>query len=677
MVAQHERPVALPVCPENIPVELRERPQWVAWSNEERHSNDGTVTYTKPPLNPRTGSYASVSAPRTWGTFSQAMRYYENGDADGIGYVLTSDDPYTVVDADDCYDASGILYPKAQALIETINSYTETSPSGTGIHILVRSKLPGEGGKSGKLEMYDQRRYITVTGRRIESAPSDIAGNMAEVCRLWESHIAHAGICADEPRKIPESPEVHSDADGALWEQVSPRLKPYQRDIAEGNVENRQGKPYHSASEAEMALLDGLAAQGLTDDEIEAAYLATPFGRARAEHYGEDELRRKLSYGIPKAQGWHEDSEAIAPPPIPIRLMADEESQERRSASRPLFTLYSIEDLLSLPDMAYLVDGLLPEGGVSVIVGDAATYKSFIALNFALSVAVGRAVFGRAVRQGQTLYVAAEGGNGLKNRVRAWMKEHEAEHPKGRFHCITERVQFLEASGIQRLSATITANHLENLSLIVVDTVARAMEGGDENSAKDMGMFVAAIDMLREQTGAHVLLIHHANKGGGMRGSTALRGAIDTQISVVRTDDTVTLRCDKQKDAEEFAPFALKARVVELEDGQRSMVLDVTDTAPSVRSHPGAQSTQPGTSTERVALDVLTTFGSDGATSSEWQRACAQSPYSVKESTFENAKKRLLAKGLVACPNMGERGAKFTVTGEGEGGIAPLKVTPE
>lgn len=102
------------------------------------------------------------------------------------------------------------------------------------------------------------------------------------------------------------------------------------------------------------------------------------------------------------------------------------------------------------------------------------------------------------------------------------------------------------------------------MSLVVIDTLARATAGADENSVKDMGRAVAASDAIREQSGASVLLVHHTGKDGlNYRGSSAIEGAADAMLHMAKTDSgALELRCAKQKDAEAFDPIPLSLESV-------------------------------------------------------------------------------------------------------------------
>ena len=156
-----ERPQALQVRERGIPDGLKIRPQWVNW----RYALNETGKWTKHPYNPRTGRKASSTDLMTWSNFDTVFEAYEAGGYDGIGFMFSSGDPYTGVDLDGCRDPkSGEVEPWAAEIVRDLDSFTELSPSGAGFHILVQGELQGRGGKRGSIEMYDMKRFFTVTG---------------------------------------------------------------------------------------------------------------------------------------------------------------------------------------------------------------------------------------------------------------------------------------------------------------------------------------------------------------------------------------------------------------------------------------------------------------------------------------------------------------------------------
>jgi len=146
----------------NIPDELTARDRWVCWKVEERNGDE-----TKIPVDPQTGGRASSDNAETWASFSNAREYHEHEDTDtaGIGFMFSRDGRYAGVDLDKCVDPStGDVEPWARDIVERLNSYTEFSPSGTGLHVIVEGMVPPDGSRSGNVEMYDEKRYFTFTG---------------------------------------------------------------------------------------------------------------------------------------------------------------------------------------------------------------------------------------------------------------------------------------------------------------------------------------------------------------------------------------------------------------------------------------------------------------------------------------------------------------------------------
>ncbi len=147
----------------NLPKELISQPQWVGWKFE---TVDKRIT--KIPKNPKTGGNASAADPATWASIQEALISIETHHCDGVGFVFSKDDPYCGIDLDHCRDPETCNVESwAEEIVKRFNSYTEVSPSGTGLHILVRGQLPPDGRRKDRIELYDAQRYFTVTGNRI------------------------------------------------------------------------------------------------------------------------------------------------------------------------------------------------------------------------------------------------------------------------------------------------------------------------------------------------------------------------------------------------------------------------------------------------------------------------------------------------------------------------------
>jgi putative DNA primase/helicase len=175
----------LKVTPENIPDDLKSVAQWVVWRLEPKPGKPGE--YTKVPYTPNKAPKRCVKAAstkrETWRTFEQAMFVLENDGIgtdgqpfypDGIGFVLSEQDDFVGIDIDNCRNVeTGELTALAQTIIQNLDSYTEISPSGKGVRVILRGNLPPGGRKNTveDVEMYESGRYLTITGHRLEVLP--------------------------------------------------------------------------------------------------------------------------------------------------------------------------------------------------------------------------------------------------------------------------------------------------------------------------------------------------------------------------------------------------------------------------------------------------------------------------------------------------------------------------
>jgi hypothetical protein len=305
----------------------------------------------------------------------------------------------------------------------------------------------------------------------------------------------------------------------------------------------------------------------------------------------------------------------------------------RRAASR--FEILSAEAVMKRPPPTPIIDGFLYADTTAQLLGDAASYKSFQALAIAEAAAGGHDWQGRKTRQTPTVYVSAEGFGGLRQRIKALQIRHQRPC---RAQFIIQAVQVHQPNEVDELLQAISQLPAPP-GLIVIDTLARCFVGGDENSARDAGLFVAGLDRIRTATGAMVLVVHHNNKGGAGRGSSAFPGAMDTIIEAKKQTTTITLKCLKQKDADEFEPFTLVRRVVELDEVDdmgrpiSSLIFEPTDT-------PATASPDKLTPNEQRCLELLPTIG---ATSPQWQNLA--DGQGIVRSTFYHCRDALVLKG--------------------------------
>ncbi len=224
--------------------------------------------------------------------------------------------------------------------------------------------------------------------------------------------------------------------------------------------------------------------------------------------------------------------------------------------SAPRYTCVRDSELDSLPELEPVLDPMLYFDSTSALVGPPGCGKSLLALDWALCVADGRLWIGHQTWQGTVAYVYAEGRHGIRQRVEAWKEFNAVPFDKNLgVSFFPMPVPLMDGGEVRQFIRDLKIQLDSPPVLIVVDTLARCMTGGDENTTKDMGLFVAGMDTIRRETGAHVQAVHHMNANAEReRGNTALRGAVDTMMFLKRenTSGVIRLTCEKQKDAPEF-----------------------------------------------------------------------------------------------------------------------------
>lgn len=249
-----------------------------------------------------------------------------------------------------------------------------------------------------------------------------------------------------------------------------------------------------------------------------------------------------------------------------VAYSADEpgEAMERARAALDLvsagpretgLTVLDRGQLDTVPPPEWLIGGLITTG-LTVVFGPPAAGKSFLALDWACSVATGRHWFGRSAQRRQVLYVAAEGVAGIPRRVRAWESDRNVRADDLAF--VPHVVNLLQPVAVAALASEVASR---GVGLLVVDTLARSMPGGDENAAQDMGRLVGSLTDIQHRSGCAVILVHHSGvERSRMRGSTSLLGAADTVVQVEGADGTIAVACRKQKDDDPWRPWSLQLK---------------------------------------------------------------------------------------------------------------------
>jgi hypothetical protein len=329
-----ERPQALPVNPDGIPDELKERDQWVCWRYEWRKDAKGGGKWTKVPIDPGTGRKARANDPSTWGSFGAALERCQSDGLDGIGFEFSADDPYCGVDLDDCRDRDGGgVTAWGQDFLDRLDSYSEVSPSGTGAKVVVKGQKPGDRCstkyETGKVEIYDRGRFFALTGQRLEGTPATVNDRQApleEVYRLVfggegraeapgpaTSAAAAAFLAEAEERAEPPSPAPLTD------EEVIAKARGAKDGAKFTALWAGDTGEYPSASEADQALCNLLAFWCRKDaDQMDRLFRRSGLMRPKWDEkrgestYGRKTIKEAIDFVTAVYDGTPPQSEAAA-----------------------------------------------------------------------------------------------------------------------------------------------------------------------------------------------------------------------------------------------------------------------------------------------------------------------------------------------------------------------------
>jgi hypothetical protein len=295
-----------------IPTELLSCPQWIAWwsvAGEGRRvqlSNGGWTgvlkAQAKPhklPIDARTGGLAASTRPATWSSAEDARAAVIKWSLSGIGFVFTDSDSYAGVDLDNCRDPdTGEIAEWAWEIIRALNSYTEISPSGTGVHTIVRGELPaGKGNQAvrgdGKVEMFSRARYFTFTGLHVEDTPVEIFDRRTELLALHNKFFASRNSPNAEKDSVPPSPLLPSDDELIAKARQAQNGSKFER-LWNGQWEG----DYPSQSEADLALCCLLAFwAGKDPSRIDGLFRRSGMMRKKwlREDYREDTVSKAIA----------------------------------------------------------------------------------------------------------------------------------------------------------------------------------------------------------------------------------------------------------------------------------------------------------------------------------------------------------------------------------------------
>jgi RecA-family ATPase len=474
---------------------MRDLRQWLVWRSEKR---DGKPT--KIPYSPLTGQRASSTTPETWAGYHEAVRACKEHGYGGIGFVFTPEDDLCGVDLDGCLDSeTGEIESWAWAIIEELDSYTEISPSGTGVHILVKAILPEGRNRKGRFEAYDRGRYFTVTGKHLAGTPPTIEDRQEEL--------------HDVVRRVFGEPSTNGYREPAAATEAGANVL-FDDEIIRKALSAANGERfsrlwagditgYSSHSEADLAQC-GMLAFWTGGDASRIDSLFRQSGLYRKKWDREDYRNRTITEALSGKTEFYK-----APKTVKLADGTERKIEEIQPEDRGKL-LSSVEP----EEISWLWPSWLALGKLALVDGDPGLGKSAMTLDLAARVSAGKAFpDGAECEPAGVVLLSAE--DGLADTIRPRLDAAEANTSKilalatvpdeeghDRLLSIPEDLALIE-KGIRRVGAR----------LVVVDPLM-AFLSGETNSHRDQDVrrALAPLAGMAERTGAAVLVVRHLNK---------------------------------------------------------------------------------------------------------------------------------------------------------------------
>lgn len=250
--------------------------------------------------------------------------------------------------------------------------------------------------------------------------------------------------------------------------------------------------------------------------------------------------------------GWQED------------ITGEFEVLPEESTDKPSrFAVQPVSEFVKAKPLSWLIKGVLPQAALIVMYGESGSGKSFMAWDMGVAIAQGQDWRGIKTKPGRVVGIVAEGVSGARNRFKAYCYQNNIPIDSLNIGVIDAAPNFLVKADAVDVAKAIKAGG--GADLIIVDTFAQVIPGGDENSGKDLGIALQHCKSLNRECGCPVMLIHHSGKDAskGARGHSSLRAAADAELEVIRADDARAMTITKMKDGEDGQEFGFRLQVVQ------------------------------------------------------------------------------------------------------------------
>ncbi|MBU0793610.1 MAG: AAA family ATPase [Alphaproteobacteria bacterium] len=507
---------------------MRAFPHFVLW----RYIDRGGSKPSKVPFSPRTGQAASVTDATTWASFDETVAAFGRGGFDGIGFVFSDADPFTGIDLDDCH---GDAQAKAiqDRIFDAFPSYAELSPSGNGLHIIVKGCVRGS--RRGHVEVYSNERFFTMTGKVYRDAPIiDGGANLATLM----SEIAPNTVSGFDASPLFQSA---TETDEAVFNRAA-SMGNGEKFIRLWNGDPSDLVGNKSGSAIDQALVNILQFWTKDPAQIERMWLASPQGQRDKTQQRADYRRSTIARAFDRTLPTHDFSHLLPRP----------------DGELPVVMATALHGKPVQPREWHVAD-TIPARNVTLFSGDGGTGKSLAALQLAVATVLARAWFGAAIqRPGGALFLTAEDDVDEVHRRLADIVAAE--------HIAMRDLHGLAISSLAGLDAVLAAPgpvgralvptegyaavrayiDAHRPALVVLDTLADLF-GGDEVNRPQVRQFIAMLRAIAIECETTIVLLAHPSvagmsSGSGLSGSTAWNNSVRSRLYMTRENEQSDVR---------------------------------------------------------------------------------------------------------------------------------------
>jgi len=637
-----------------VPVPLRGIKGWLLWKSEQMlgEKKPRKIAYWADG-GKRHGEQGGEHDRRRLVTYSAAIDALAKGDFTGLAFAPLPGFNVVALDFDNCVTDRSV----AKEVLDVIyGTYAEFSPSGNGVRALFRGNVGNHKkiSKDGSIgfETFSTSGFVTITGNMLvgvdlagfEDTVADVTTAVTEYCEKRFGHNTRDEISNANDPLANLKPKL-----GLTITQIEELLAQLDPDM-DRDQWIRVGMAVHHETEGDdtgFAIWNDWSAEGgkyPSEENLREQW--DSFDRAR-------NMGRQVSMATVKRMV----KEVKAPKPS---TASAEEILDRISTIKsdgPVasvgssegfqgkFKAYSAGVMSDRPPPDWLIDDVIPKADIMVLYGASGSGKSFVALDMGASIARGIPWRSNRSTKGRVLIIAAEGGGGVGKRIKAYCLHHGVDPYTLDISVITAAPNFMQKEDIGEVAATV--KDAGGFDLIIVDTFAQVTPGANENAGEDMGLALTNAKVLREVSGAMVLLVHHSGKDAtrGARGWSGIKAAMDAEIEVIKHDNGEReIRLTKMKDGDDGFRWGVKLEVLPTGKDKHgkeitSCVAIETD-APAVRS-PMDDEPRKGvrrfSATENHILEIVATMPETAAMGREkFVRLCAETLPTPEEGTRDN-----------------------------------------